>query len=198
MKFPKTSLVSFKRLKFQKADTFCFLLQDCKLGKKGDIIQTSQETARKLLLPLQLAYYVPRVRGKPLLPENWEPTVDSRSIQLENIIPAFSNLNEDQVSQFLSQGSSQESKLTISRLESDSIIKIFSKTIPGTSKLFGSVGKEEIIEEIQQKFQDIQLNSNQITISGDMERIKECGTIPFKISIDQEQVEMVLQVLEKS
>ncbi|KAJ1336556.1 ribosomal protein L9 [Batrachochytrium salamandrivorans] len=55
-------------------------------------ISPSQSTlARRGLVPLKLAYYVPRIRGKPILPENWKPPVDEKDLGIEMITPAFSS-----------------------------------------------------------------------------------------------------------
>jgi hypothetical protein len=78
----------FKRYKFTKAKTHLFLLTDSILGKKGDIVLSDQEKARNILIPLQLAYYVPRVRGKPLLPPGYKEKEETVQVQ-ETITPYF-------------------------------------------------------------------------------------------------------------
>jgi hypothetical protein len=39
-------------------------------------------TARNSLIPKKLAYYLPRIRGKVVLPENW---VEKKKINTENL-----------------------------------------------------------------------------------------------------------------
>lgn len=194
MKFLNQSLINIlKRNKFQKADTFCFLLQDCKLGEKGDIIQVSQEKARNLLLPLQIAYYVPRIRGKPLLPENWEPSLETSEMELEKIVPAFSNLSDHEISEILSLPDQKQNQSLMNQLKNDSKITIYSKAIPGSGKLFGSIGKDEIIQQIQQKFSE-RLEPGQIILP--MDKIKDIGSVNMKVSFGGEDVDLVLEILD--
>jgi hypothetical protein len=96
----------FKRFKFTKAKTHLILLTDSSLGKKGDIITSEQEIARNLLVPLQLAYYVPRVRGKALLPPGYKEKEEVSVNKQENIIPFFTSFTDKEISQILDQDQS--------------------------------------------------------------------------------------------
>ncbi|KAH6560897.1 hypothetical protein BASA50_006247 [Batrachochytrium salamandrivorans] len=80
------------RSKFTKPGVHVYLMKNVKgLGKQGDIVLASPIQARRGLVPLKLAYYVPRIRGKPILPENWKPPVDEKDLGIEMITPAFSS-----------------------------------------------------------------------------------------------------------
>ncbi|TPX37043.1 hypothetical protein SmJEL517_g00841 [Synchytrium microbalum] len=77
-----------RRCKFQKPDTHVYLLQSvATLGEKGDIVQVGLGHARNYLIPFKLAYYVPRLRDKPLLPTNWKPKAVVQTAT-EQITPA--------------------------------------------------------------------------------------------------------------
>ncbi|KAI9094388.1 hypothetical protein DFS34DRAFT_247858 [Phlyctochytrium arcticum] len=83
-------LVNSFRTKFEKPPTHVILLQDVRgLGQKGEITLVDVKKARNYLVPFKMAYYVPRIRGKPVLPEGWEPRVREEEIVLETITPAF-------------------------------------------------------------------------------------------------------------
>lgn len=41
--------------------------------------------ARNHLVPLGLAYYVPRIKGKPILPEGWQPRIRETDVVLETV-----------------------------------------------------------------------------------------------------------------
>lgn len=78
------------RTKFTKADTHMVLLKDVHgLGIMGEIVQASLGRARRSLVPQGLAYYVPRIRGQPILPEGWKAKVVVSASDVVQITPAF-------------------------------------------------------------------------------------------------------------
>ncbi len=78
-----------QRTKFRKPDVHVYLKQDVPgLGEQGEIVLSPLGLARNTLLPLGLAYYLPKWRGKPVLPEGWAPKVRAEELELEVITPA--------------------------------------------------------------------------------------------------------------
>ncbi|KAJ3021390.1 hypothetical protein HKX48_008620 [Thoreauomyces humboldtii] len=61
-------------------------------AKVSEIAMVNLAQARNYLVPFGLAYYVPRIRGKPILPEGWEPRIREDDVILETITPAFSTV----------------------------------------------------------------------------------------------------------
>eukprot|EP00842_Homolaphlyctis_polyrhiza_P001620 jgi/Hompol1/2459/HPOL_006005-RA len=78
------------RTKFSKPDIHVYLKEDISgLGKRV-------KYARNYLVPFNLGYYVPRIRGKPVLPEGWQPKLTDKALGIESISPAFSVASFDE------------------------------------------------------------------------------------------------------
>ncbi|TPX43111.1 hypothetical protein SeLEV6574_g05242 [Synchytrium endobioticum] len=84
------TLCQARRCKFKKADTHVYLLKAVDgLGERGDIVEVGLGHARNYLVPFKLAYYVPRLRGKAVLPSDWKPNAQTSQDDIAEITPAI-------------------------------------------------------------------------------------------------------------
>ncbi|KAI8848734.1 hypothetical protein BC829DRAFT_393327 [Chytridium lagenaria] len=178
---------------FRKMDIHLILKKDVKgLGKTGDIVLASSKVARNYLIPFQLAYYVPRSAGKPILPEGWEPPLLKDDSLPDLILPAiFESAND-----FSRSKKSKSSSKTATAVEiptaSIADIKELRFTRPvivrGESRIFGSVSADDIIVKLREEF-NIVLEKTAIGMPAS-QKIKELGTHQITVAMGSGKTEL--------
>ncbi|KND00691.1 ribosomal protein L9 [Spizellomyces punctatus DAOM BR117] len=157
-----TRLVYAQRTKFQKPDIHVFLREDIAgIGDKGEIALVNLSTARNYLVPFGLAYYVPRIKGKAVLPDGWEPRIREDDVVLETITPAYSTVKvEQRKTVTVTATNAETSKPTreeraqqeVEKLAALGTIKelVFERVLhrPESTKIYGSVSQEDIIKKL--------------------------------------------------
>jgi ribosomal protein L9 len=121
--------------------------------------------ARNFLIPKQYAYYVPRYRGKPILPQDWKPAVKTR--QNFKITPAFAVKDYQEINQLnLEQLSKVQLELRRSRLtETEFYGSVTSRDISEElGKLGFRVAHDQIVFNKTNKFGEHGFNINKILL----------------------------------
>ncbi|KAJ3414583.1 hypothetical protein HDV05_006322 [Chytridiales sp. JEL 0842] len=155
---------------FRKPDIHILLRENVPgLGNKG--------YARNYLIPFKLAYFVPRSKGKPILPEGWRPKVKISKEDIITIVPATFNM-ELLRPQTIGGGDKAKSGGKLDQAAINTLSRIGKLTFArpvisaGDTRIFGSVSVDDCVAELQEKH-GITLESKSITIEGG--RIKELG-----------------------
>ncbi|KAJ3226864.1 hypothetical protein HK099_003976 [Clydaea vesicula] len=205
--------------KFRKPDVHVYLLQDIQqLGVKGEIILVPSEAARKYLLPFQLAYYVPRHKGKPILPPDWEPKINPDDIKLEKILPAYdptgyveaegnaASAAEKQSEEELKlqeQEKLKELKLHVNSERIKSLkqhvkkLEFLKVKIGKDTRIYGSISVDDITAEIKSKFSII-VEKSEVTINDVKdEKIKSIGVFKGVIRIEDIAEEVYFDIVVK-
>ncbi|KAJ3186959.1 hypothetical protein HDU85_006996 [Gaertneriomyces sp. JEL0708] len=181
-------LVTAQRTKFQKPDIHVFLREDVPgLGERGEITLVNLAQARNYLVPFGLAYYVPRIKGKPILPEGWEPRVRDENMELETIEPAFSTVTVETRQMTTSASSTtrtadlipdkQKILTTISLLTFDRV-----RVSADTSRIYGSVSAEDVAKALFDKHA-LSVERDMIQFPADTPRIKDVGDYDVLIEL---------------
>ncbi|KAJ3261336.1 hypothetical protein HK103_005944 [Boothiomyces macroporosus] len=190
MKLPPVNMRLQIRTKFKKPDIHVYLQENVEgLGNAGDIVLAKLGYARNYLVPFKKAYYVPRHRGKPILPDNWVAPVKETGDILEKITPAIItvpyNINSiqtvtpiEQIEHIMSDMELKDALLKVQDLEFQRV-----RIKKDSDKIFGSVTPADIAnallnqnisidkEKIQGRFKEIGSHSATITLSEDIDPI---------------------------
>ena len=157
----------------------------------GDIVLSNLSQARNWLIPSRLAYYIPRFKGKPILPDNWTAPKKLEEGELEFITPAIVTVpyNEKAPS---SQGgiagtSSKGSTSAISESELRNILETMPEPLsfvrvrisPESTRVFGSVTPQDIAAAFQERFN---LSIPKEAITG---RLKDIGVHNVMVSFSE-------------
>ncbi|KAJ3276250.1 hypothetical protein HDV01_005698 [Terramyces sp. JEL0728] len=194
-----SSFISY-RTKFKKPDIHLFLKENVEgLGKAGDIVLANLGYARNYLVPFKKAYYVPRHRGIPILPDNWVPPLKETADVLENITPAVVtvpyNINSIQTANPIEQIEHIMSDIELK----DAVLKIQSldfqrvRIKKDSDKIFGSVTPTDIANSLL----NLNINIDKEKIQG---RFKEIGehqaTISISEDIDPISIKIIIKDIE--
>ncbi|KAJ3241182.1 hypothetical protein HDU81_001578 [Chytriomyces hyalinus] len=182
---------------FRKPDIHVLLHQNVPgLGVKGEIVQASLGLARNYLVPFKLAYYVPKLKGKPILPTNWQRKDDLGKDAIQTVLPAF--FNPTTVSQ-ASIANPLQSKKAAAKLEGatalSQIVSLqFKRPLidPKGRRTFGSVSPDDIVALLRDTH-GISVDKADVVIEGG--RIKETGEHQISIrssTLSQMSVQIVV------
>ncbi|TPX59136.1 hypothetical protein PhCBS80983_g02666 [Powellomyces hirtus] len=185
-------LVSAQRTKFSKPDIHVFMRDNVPgIGEKGEITLVNLAQARNYLVPFGLAYYVPRIKGKPILPEGWEPRIREDDVVLETIVPAFSSVKIEQ-RQTLNETSvaagtaTREKRIELDSEKHSALLAIKNLTFDrvkmraDSTRIYGSVTPEDIVVELLDKY-GVVLEKEAVQLG---ERIKDVGTHSVHVALD--------------
>ncbi|KAI8585874.1 hypothetical protein BDZ88DRAFT_455514 [Geranomyces variabilis] len=186
--------VCAQRTKFSKPDIHVFLREDIPgIGEKGEIALANLAQARNYLVPFGLAYYVPRVKGKPILPEGWEPRIREDDVVLETIVPAFSSVRVERRQTQTETGFATTAKPNRGeRLTLDSEKHAALQLVPqltfervrmraDSDRIYGSVTPEDIVLDLLNKH-GIVLEKEAVRLEA---RIKEIGSHSVQVAIGE-------------
>ena len=154
----------------------------------GDIVLSNLSQARNWLIPSRLAYYIPRFKGKPILPDNWTAPKKLEEGELEFITPAIVTVpyNEKAPSQGVAT-SSKGIPSAISELELRNILETMPEPLsfvrvrisPESTRVFGSVTPQDIAAAFQERFN---LSIPKEAITG---RLKDIGVHNVLVSFSE-------------
>ncbi|KAJ2996845.1 hypothetical protein HDV02_006098 [Globomyces sp. JEL0801] len=198
------------RTKFTKSDLHVVLLKDVpELGTAGEIILAKRGFARNFLVPNKLAYYIPRFKGKPILPDNWTAPVVIDKSWIEVITPAIVTVPYDDklanmsVRRIYTGPSSTSTQTPESLPESElrnALAKLGALTferVPidsDSTNIFGSVTNADVSNLLQDQFKLIVPKEAIV-----MDKVKTLGIHPIQIqfSIDLEPIKLDIEVIEQ-
>lgn len=115
---------------------------------------TKLATARNSLVPKKIAYYVPRIRGKVVLPNDWVPAQKQSAETMEFIVPAI----QEQEYIPVREGSKEAVKKLTNAQIKEKLAKIsvlpFERLpiSPDSKSIFGSVSTEDITSLLNDKY----------------------------------------------
>nr|KAJ3419416.1 hypothetical protein HK105_006985 [Polyrhizophydium stewartii] len=200
------------RTKFTKPDVHVYLKKDVDgLGRRASMI-------RNYLLPLKLAYYVPRVAGKPLLPEGWTQPLSDSDLGIEAITPAQPSaaFDDPAAPQTVLQPAptraradgvaaaesrtemSPEQRRALDVERRDMLLRLGRITFhrvridPESDKIFGSVSPYDISLLLEQQHA-IHIDRNMIFV--DQNKIKRLGTHSAEIRFSTELPPLMIEVV---
>lgn len=185
-----------RRTHFRKADTHVCLLQDVAgLGVAGEIVLAGLGYTRNYLVPFQLAYPVPRIRGKPVLPESWAPPVVVDTQQIEAITPAFMTVayTEPTAAEVDAVVQEEIANDIGKQLEHIKFIECERMAIGETNRFFGSITAQDV--------SDILLEEYNVTVSPELLELpqpflRDFGT--FAVSVDSPSGKVTFDLIIKS
>ncbi|KAI8896110.1 hypothetical protein BC833DRAFT_598884 [Globomyces pollinis-pini] len=198
------------RTKFTKSDLHVVLLKDVpELGTTGEIILAKRGFARNFLVPNKLAYYIPRFKGKPILPDNWTAPVVIDKSWIEVITPAIVTVPYDDKLANMSvrriyTGPSSTSTQTLESLPESELRNALAKLgaltferVPidsDSTNIFGSVTNADVSNLLQDQFKLIVPKEAIV-----MDKVKTLGIHPIQIqfSIDLEPIKLDIEVIEQ-
>ncbi|KAJ3051189.1 hypothetical protein HK097_007836 [Rhizophlyctis rosea] len=151
---------------------------------------------RQVLVPLKKAYYVPRVDGHAILPDNWKPK--EKEEVLETILPAFSVVSPERPGvtfTTFSHTAPSTSTTTSDAGPSPTTVdlKTALETLPKldihrvrvsdeSNRIYGSVTAEDIAEQLNFRW-NIIVDKTNVHVAGG--RFKEVGVKQVVISISE-------------
>jgi ribosomal protein L9 len=168
------------------------LLEDVPgLGSQGDIVLSDLSRARNYLVPFKKAYYVPRVKGKPILPDDWTPPARETEEELEMITPAIVHvpyvesmeMNTQQQREIFMTDQDIRNKLATTTL-------VFQRVLihQDTDKIFGSVNALDVAEELKEQF-GIELEKEAIDC-----RLKTIGNHQVNVKVGDASVQLAIVI----
>ncbi|KAI8621099.1 hypothetical protein BC830DRAFT_1095774 [Chytriomyces sp. MP71] len=163
---------------FRKPDVHVLLYENVVgLGGKGEIVQTSLGLARNYLIPFKMAYYAPKLRGKPVLPPNWQRKDDLAKDAIQTVYPAFFSpaaLSQASIANPLPQSKKAAAKLEgVSAMTGLGTLEFRRPLIdPKGRRTFGSVSPDDVVTLLREKH-GILLDRTDVLMEGG--RIKETG-----------------------
>ncbi|KAJ3123579.1 hypothetical protein HK100_011555 [Physocladia obscura] len=184
---------------FRKPDIHVLLYEAIPgLGARGEIVQTSLGLARNYLIPFKLGYYVPRTKGRPIIPATWERKDDLGKDDIRFVLPAFYN-----PAQFTMQSTAailggkpktSEQIQEASALSQISVLEFKRPLIdPKGKRTFGSVTAEDIAALLRDSH-GISVDKADIVIT--LGKIKEIGDHQVTIKTPtSSQIPMTIKVV---
>ena len=143
---------------------------------------------RNFLVPLKLAYYLPRFKGKPILPDNWTLPVPTLNLNLEFITPALERVPYVEINGAVV---GKDAKLDGAEIRKrlKSLVLDFKRVLvsEGSGKIFGSVSAVDVQQKLLQAGIIVDVPSIQC-------RIKSTGEHRANITIENEDIEVLVRV----
>ncbi|KAJ3195241.1 hypothetical protein HDU82_002187 [Entophlyctis luteolus] len=147
--------------------------------------------ARNYLIPFKLAYYVPRAKGIPILPKNWERKTAFDKNAIKSVLPAFFDpaaMVSPAPSSLGWSASSARKASTPEQIEGASALAKVTELEfklplidPKGRRTFGSVTVEDIIAKLREAHGVTSLAKDDVVVLGMGGRIKEIGEHPITV-----------------
>ncbi|KAI8818061.1 uncharacterized protein EV422DRAFT_508589 [Fimicolochytrium jonesii] len=180
------------RTKFSKPDIHVYLRETVPgLGEKGEITLVNLAQARNYLVPFGLAYYTPRILGKPILPDGWEAKEREEDFELETIVPAFSTITvESRSTSTSSPTSSTSTTAQTARIQSHLDLALALRSLPPLTfkrvrmkatdtKIYGSVTADDVVRELLE-VHNVVVDRESVLMK---ERIKNVGEFEVEVAL---------------
>ena len=149
--------------------------------------------ARNYLVPFELAYYVPRVNGQPILPKDWKPAVKEADLKLEFIVPAFATVPYSETQTVLPQEPVVPVAALKSSLEKVSLRFERVRIQPDTTRFYGSVNVQDIVKALRQEHLLV-VDKEAITIPEG--KLKTLGQYSIEIKVGSQVVSIPLEIAD--
>ncbi|KAJ1547464.1 hypothetical protein HK096_002786 [Nowakowskiella sp. JEL0078] len=196
--------ISARRWKFRKPEVHLYLKTDVdglgETGSKnylGEIVAVDTVRARKFLVPFGLAYYVPRTKFQPVLPDDWEPKMNTADFP-SMLVPAFGF----EIEQLTNLGNAEKeasgsttniSLALIEELKKISILEFQRMRVTEDSdRIFGSVSVDDVLEELS-GITNANFEKSQVK----MEKIKTLGSFKIEIEVGNQEPVIVTIVVKE-